>query len=98
MFARLTAYQMRQGAKEEATDVMNSLREQIMAMPGILEFTNILGTDGAGYILTIAESEAQSNANAAKTAALWAKFAPYMVALPKAQGYEVMANWIKQGR
>lgn len=95
MFARLTAYQMRRGAKEDATAVMNSLRDQIMQMPGIVEFTNIVASDGSGYILTIAESEAGSNANAAKTAALWAKFAPYMESVPTASGYEVMANWTK---
>jgi len=93
MFARLTAYKMRRGSKDEATQMMNALRAQIMAMPGMIQFTNIMNGDGRGYILTLVESEAQSDANAAKVAALWANFAPFMEAVPTAEGFQVEAHW-----
>ena len=35
MFARITHYKMKPGSRDAATDLLNSLRDQIMSMPGM---------------------------------------------------------------
>jgi hypothetical protein len=60
-----------------------------MGMPGIHNFINVLNDDGSGYVISVVESEAISNANAAKVA-LWGAFSDHMEAAPKAVGYDVV--------
>ena len=83
MFARVTEYKMKPGSKDAATTLMNSLRDQIMAMNGMHNFVNVMNEDGSGYVISVVESEATSNANAAKVAELWGHFAEHMESAPK---------------
>ncbi len=64
-----------------------------MGMPGIHNFINVLNDDGSGYVISVVESEATSNANATKVAELWGAFSDHMEATPKAEAYDVIANW-----
>lgn len=93
MFARVTHYKMKPGSRDAATDVLNSLRDQIMGMPGMHHFLNAVNEDGSGYVVSVVESEAVSNANADKVAKIWSNFADYLEGPPKAEGYDVVANW-----
>ena len=93
MFARVIHYKMKPGSKDATTAIMNSLKSEIMGMPGIHNFINVANDDGSGYVISVVESEATSNANAAKVAELWGAFSDYMEAAPKAVGYDVVANW-----
>lgn len=56
-------------------------------------FINVANDDGSGYVISVVESEATSNANASKVAELWGTFSDHMEAAPKAAGYDVVANW-----
>ena len=93
MFARVTHYKMKPGSKDATTAIMNSLKSQIMGMPGIHNFINVSNDDGSSYVISVVESEDTSNANATKVAELWGAFSDYMEATPKAEGYDVIANW-----
>ena len=93
MFARVTHYKMKPGSKDATTAIMNSLKSQIMEMPEIHNFINVLNDDGSGYVISVVESEATSNANATKVAELWGAFSDHMEATPKAEAYDVIANW-----
>ena len=93
MFARVTHYKMKPGSKDATTAIMNSLKSQIMGMPGMHNFINVANDDGSGYVISVVESEATSNANASKVAELWGAFSDHMEAAPKAAGYDVVANW-----
>lgn len=93
MFARVTEYKMKPGSKEAATALMHSLKEQIMGMPGMHNFVNVMNEDGSGYVISVVESEATSNANAAKVAELWGAFAEHLEAAPNPAGFDVVANW-----
>jgi heme-degrading monooxygenase HmoA len=93
MFARVTQYKMKPGSKAATTEIMNSLKSQIMGMPGMQNFINVANDDGSGYVISVVESEATSNANASKVAELWGAFSSHMEAAPKAVGYDVVANW-----
>lgn len=93
MFARVIHYKMKPGSMDAAAEIMNSLKSQIMGMPGMQNFINVANEDGSGYVIAVVESEATSNANASKVAELWGAFSDHLEAAPKAVGYDVVANW-----
>ncbi|QGX97532.1 hypothetical protein EI983_04255 [Roseovarius faecimaris] len=93
MFARVTHYRMKPGSKDAATEKMNALKAEILGMPGMHNFINVMNDDGTGYVIAVVESEESSNANAEKVAALWSNFAEFMLAPPEPVGYDVVANW-----
>lgn len=93
MFARVTPYKMKAGTRDAAMALMDQLKDRIMAMPGMHNFINVQNEDGSGYVISIVESEATSNANAENVKALWGEFAPFLEAMPAPEGYDVMANW-----
>ena len=79
--------------REEATARMQALEPKIMGLPGMVSFLNIIGEDRRGYIVTVMESRAASDANAAKVAQLWAEFAPYLESMPQPRSFDVVAHW-----
>jgi hypothetical protein len=93
MFARVTNYKMKPGSKDAATVIMNSLKSEIMGMPRIHNFINVMNDDGSGCVISVVESEETSNANAAKVAELWGAFSDHLEAAPNAVGYDVVADW-----
>ncbi|WP_170601212.1 hypothetical protein [Ruegeria arenilitoris] len=95
MFARVTQFKMKPGTREAATARMNDLKDQIMGMPGMHCFTNVMNEDGSGYVISVVESEATSNANAPKVAELWGQFTEYLEGPPTPMGYDVIAHWDK---
>jgi len=93
MFARVTEYQMKPGSIDEGTELLHALKDQIMAMPGMHNFINVINADGSGMVISVVESEAVSEANAPAVAELWGHFADHLAGPPKACGYRVLANW-----
>lgn len=93
MFARVTQYKMKSESMAEATKMAESLRGQIMALPGLTQFINVGKPDGSGYAISLHESEAVADGNAARVAELWGAFAKLLEGPPKPAGYEVLANW-----
>jgi len=93
MFARVTKYKMKPGSREAATELMNRLKSEIMGMPGMHNFVNVMNDDGSGYVISVVESQATSDANAEKVKALWGQFAEHLEGAPTPEGYDVIANW-----
>lgn len=93
MFARVTHYKMKADSIDSGTEMMHKLKDQIMALDGMHQFINVVAKDGNGYVISIVESEAVSDANADKVRALWANFGPFLEAMPKPEGFDVLVNW-----
>lgn len=93
MHARITHYKMKDGARDEAVAIMNRIRDDIMALPGMQHFINAGNADGSGYIVALVTDKATSDANMDKVAALWANFSQLLEAKPEAEGFDVLANW-----
>lgn len=93
MFARVTHYKMKSGSIDAARDLMHSLKDQIMALDGMKQFINVMKDDGSGYVISMVESEATSDANADKVRALWANFGPHLESMPVPEGFDVQVNW-----
>lgn len=93
MYARITKYKMKAGSMDEATSIMNSVKDQIMALGGLQQFYNCGNEDGSGYIISIVGSKEQSDANAESVKTIWAGVGSLLEAAPIVEGYDVLADW-----
>lgn len=92
MFARVSKYRMKKESVEAARALLDQLKPQIMALPGMKSFTNVMNDDGNGYVVAVVESEEISIANQDKVAALWAKFADHLAEPPTTEGFKVLMS------
>ncbi len=93
MFARVTKYKMKADATDAATALMHQLKGDILALPGMHRFINVMAPDGSGYVISVVESQETSDANADAVRALWGRFADHLEAIPTPEGYDVVADW-----
>ncbi|QYX56575.1 hypothetical protein K1T73_16265 [Roseovarius sp. SCSIO 43702] len=93
MFARVTRYKLKPGAREAAIAQMETMKSDIMGLPGMQHFINVANEDGNGYVVAIVESRQISDSNADKVAALWGRMSEHLAEKPTAEGYDVGANW-----
>lgn len=92
MYARVTKYRMKPESIEEALAKLDAMKPQIMALPGLVHFTNMMNDDGSGVVVSVVESQEASDANQDKVQALWANFADDLAEAPVAEGYNVLMN------
>ena len=57
MQARITRFKMRPDATEAARDLLNRLKGEIMAQPGIARCIAVMNPDGAGYVIAEIDDE-----------------------------------------
>ena len=93
MFARVTPYKMKSDSTASARELLHTMKDEIMGMPGMHNFINVMNEDGSGYIVSVVESQATSDANAPKVAELWGRFADHLEAMPQPTGFDVVCNW-----
>ena len=92
MFARISRYRMKPESIDAAMALLNELKPQIMSLPGMLNFINVINEDGSGYVVSVVESEEISNANQDKVQAIWARFADHLAEPPVIEGFNVLMN------
>ena len=92
MFARVTKYRMKPDSIETAMAMLDGLKPQIMALAGLKQFINMMNDDGTGCVVSIVESEEQSNANQAAVQALWGQFADHLAEPPTMEGFNIIMN------
>lgn len=93
MHARITTYKMRPEAVDEAMKKLESVRDQILSMPGTIQFINSIDAEGNGVVISVLESEEHVAGNQAKVAEIWQHFTEYLTEAPVPGSYEVKANW-----
>ncbi len=93
MYARITTYKMKPGSRDAATGVMNGLKADILALPGMVRFINVMDDNGAGYIIALSKNETTDEATLAKIKALWGNFADLLEGPPERSDYDVIADW-----
>lgn len=93
MFSRVTPYQLKDGERDAAIATMNEMKADIMALPGLKQFINVLGEDGRGFVISVVESQETSDANMERVKALWGRMGPHLAAMPVPEGGEVVADW-----
>ena len=93
MFSRVTPYQLKPGARDAAIATMNEMKGDIMALPGLKQFINVIGEDGKGYVISVVESKEASDANMDRVKALWGRMAEHLAEMPVPEGGDVVADW-----
>lgn len=92
MFARITKYRMKPESIDAAMALLDQVKPQIMAIPGLIQFVNVMNDDGNGYVVSVVESKEVSDANQDKVQALWSRFADHLAEPPQAEGYKVLMS------
>ena len=92
MFARVSKYRMKTESVDAAKTLLNEFKPQIMALPGMKNFVNVMNDDGNGYVISVVESEEISNANQDKVQAIWAQIADHLAEPPTIEGFSVLMN------
>ncbi|SFS16542.1 hypothetical protein [Yoonia litorea] len=93
MFARITHYKMKEDSIAAATTLLEELKPQIMAMPGVVHFINAMDETGAGYVVSVVDSKETSDANNETVQAMWGQFAGFLEQPPTPEGFDVIADW-----
>lgn len=94
MFARVTRFKMKESAVDAAKELMVGMKGDVMALPGMKQFINVMNSDGDGYVIALVSDRATSDANAEQVRALWGRFADHLEAMPVPEGYDVQENWV----
>ena len=93
MYARITPFKMKPGSKDAATKLVDGLKSQIMALPGIQQFINVIDNDGAGYVISLTDVETPTPETNEKIKQIWGGFAEHLEAMPQASSYDLIAHW-----
>ena len=95
MYARITPFKMKPGSKDDAVKIMNRVKADIMALPGLKHFINVMDDNGEGYVVSLTElSETPPDAQE-KIKQIWSNFSHHLEAVPAAATYDVVADWKK---
>jgi hypothetical protein len=76
----------------EAEAKVQELLPTILGMDGMVTFTNVIDAEGNGVVVSIVESEEQSDMNREQVARIWAEFSDFLLGPPEVSGYRVIAN------
>ncbi len=93
MHVRVTKYKMKPEAIEEATAMLEKMKGQIMALPGMKQFINSINADGSGCVIAVNESREQATANEPASKGIWALYSDHLAVEPETQGFDVVVNW-----
>ena len=93
MYARVTKYQLKPGHVEAATKLADSMKSDIMALPGIRQFLNVVREDGEGYIIALVSSQAEAQDSLPRVKEIWGRMAEHLAEMPTPEGFDVVAQW-----
>jgi hypothetical protein len=93
MQARITRFKMRQEGAAEARALMERLRGDILAQPGMQHCLIVMNEDGAGHVIAMIDEAGSSPEAVDRVRALWHKFHDHLETMPDPEIYEVIADW-----
>lgn len=93
MYARVSTYRMKIESFDEAQAMIEGIRPQIAALPGLRDFKNVgRGSDGTGVVIAVYDDQAAAEAAAPAAGEIWAKFADHLAAPPESEGYDMVID------
>jgi hypothetical protein len=84
---------MKPGSVDAAKALMEKLKGEIMGLPGMRQFYNVMAPDGSGYIVSLADDSVPPEANAEKIRAIWANFSELLEEMLTPETFDVIADW-----
>ena len=93
MYARVSRYQMKSGSFEEAQRMVEAIRPQIKAIPGMRDWLNVgRADDGKGVVIALYDSKEAADAALSSAVKIWAQFSEHLVNQPEVEGYDVVMD------
>jgi len=78
---------------DEAQALIEEIRPQIAALPGLRDFKNVgRGSDGTGVVIAIYDDQAAAEAALDAATEIWAKFSGHLVGPPVTEGYDMVID------
>lgn len=93
MYARVTPFKMKAGTKDTATALMQKAKEDILSLPGMVQFINVMNDDGSGYVVALSTNAESAPETVEKIQAIWSAFSDLLESKPEAGNFEVIADW-----
>ena len=93
MQSRITRFKMKPDATDEARGLLEELRGEIMAQPGIRRCLIVINGDGSGYVIAAIDATGTSPEAVDGVRRLWHKFHDHLETVPVPEIFEVLADW-----
>ncbi len=93
MQARITRFKMKPEGVSEARALMEGLRAEIMAQPGIRACLVAMNDDGSGHVVAMIDADGGSPAAVDGVRAIWHRFHDYLERVPEPEIFDILADW-----
>lgn len=93
LIARITKFKMREGSRDDATEILNSMKQRILELQGIRQFISSMNADGSGYVVVLVDSAEDADANEAEAQEIWSNFGKFLEGPPLPENFDLIANW-----
>jgi hypothetical protein len=93
MQTRITRFKMRPESADAARALMEELRADILAQPGLRRVVVAMNDDGSGYVVALIDDAGASPEAVDRVRALWRRFHDHLETAPEPGIYEVVADW-----
>ncbi len=93
MQARITRFKMRPEATDAAEGLMQDIRGEIMAQPGMRRCIIVMNPDGSGHVIALIDEQGSSAESVDRVRMLWHKFHDHLELVPEPEIFEVIADW-----
>ena len=97
MLARITRFKMKPDSAAAARALIESLRAEIMALPGMHGCINVMNEDGSGYVISLIDADGTSPESIDRVRAIWHRFRDHVETMPAPEIFDVVSEW-RQGR
>ena len=82
---------MREGSRDDATEILNSMKQRILELQGIRQFISTMNANGSGYVVVLVDSAEDADANEAEAQEIW--FGEFPEGPPLPENFDLIANW-----
>ena len=93
MQARITRFKMKAEATEAARALMERLKDDIMALPGMRQCVTVMNEDGSGFVISLIDAAGTSPESVDRVRAIWHRFQDHLESMPSPEIFEVAADW-----
>jgi quinol monooxygenase YgiN len=92
MYTRISTFLIKPGTRQQAADLANELKPEIMKLPGIRQWIYAVGEDEKGVVVAVYDDADAAKSASEAALALFGRFAKFMATPPEAHEYEVENN------
>lgn len=98
MQARITRFKMKPEGVAEARTLMEGLRSEIMAQPGIRACLVAMNDDGSGHVVAMIGAQGGSPEAVDRVRMIWHRFHDLLESAPEPEIFDILADWRSDAR